>query len=126
MKISVFAFIALLSLFSNFQNEVKQPLVTFKDQVLEVNISHEQSEDTLMNLKKKLIEEHNVQLDFEKLIYNKKGKIESIRIAVKSPQGDSGTASSERVLGIAPTVWFIIDFNDKPQTSFGIGAGKRR
>ena len=125
MKISIFAFVALLSLLSNFQNEIKQPLVTFEDQVLEVNISHEQSKETLMELKKQLKEEHSVQLDFEKLIYNKKGKIESIRIAVKSPQGDSGTASSERVLGIAPRVWFIIDFNDKPQSSFSIGAGKR-
>ncbi len=124
MKRTLLVLIAFLVLFSCTQEGEPPPLMVFEKNKLEVHITESIPRDSLMSLKKKLLSDHNVILDFEELAYNGKGKIKRIRIKAQSPNGESGSASSAQTLGIAPHVWLTMDFNEVAKVPFGIGAGE--
>ena len=126
MKKNLFLLLAVLPLFSFTLPASPTPLMTYEHGVLEVYINHRHSKTELLALKKELLEKYKVRLDFEELSYNKKGKIERIKIAVDGGNGCSGTASCRRGPVFKPKVWFIVDFNENANTAFSIGAGKRK
>ena len=125
MKKSLFLFLAAIAFFACQTEQTPKPLLFFENDLLEVTITENHSEEELMGLKKHLLDTHGIILDFEELIYNKNGKIEKIAIAVDSQDGFSGTASSKCIFGIAPYVNFYRDFNEGTGSPFGIGTGDR-
>ena len=67
MKNVIFAFIALFTFLACTENGPTPPLLTFENNILEVHITDGHSRETLMDLKKQLQTEYNLQLNFEDL-----------------------------------------------------------
>ena len=91
--------------------ETVSPLITFENNKLEVMIQSHHTKAELLDLKKELKNNHNVNLDYTELSFASNGQIEKIRIEVDTNRGDSGSASSTNSLVQSPQVFFMIDYN---------------
>ena len=77
-----------------------------------------------MELKKQLIEEYNIRLDFTELVYKKNGRIKRVAITVDCQDGFSGSASYSKGIGRSAKVYFYRDYKRGANDVFGVSAGK--
>ncbi len=125
MKSNIFFLIFLLLGVISHRSTAQSPFLTQTGDKVEVNINRHATEADLMNLKKELIDKHQIQVDFTSLRFSKKGQLRGIAMSVQAPNGHSGACTTTLVTG-KRGAYFVVDNTPGADVSFQIGAGKRR
>ncbi|MCU0348968.1 MAG: hypothetical protein MUC59_18660 [Saprospiraceae bacterium] len=125
MKSTTFLFTLLLLVFASQLVAAQSPYLMVSGDKIEVNITRKATKAELLELKKELLDKHQIQVDFTALGFDKKGRLESIAMSVKAPNGNSGTCQTNRVRG-KRGAFFMVDNTPGAKTRFSIGAGKKR
>jgi hypothetical protein len=125
MKSKIFFLIFLLFAVLSQRLAAQSPFLTQTGDKVEVNINRHATDADLTDLKKELMENHQIQVDFTSLAFNKKGRLNGIGMSVKTPNGNSGTCKTTLVTG-KQGVYFTVDNTPGATMPFLIGAGKRK
>ncbi len=115
----------LLLVFASQLVAAQSPYLMVSGDKIEVNITCKATKAELLELKKELLEKHQIQVDYTSLDFDKKGRLKSIAMSVKAPNGSSGTCHNDRVKG-KRGAFFMVDNTPGAKTTFLIGVGKKQ
>jgi hypothetical protein len=103
----------------------QSPMLRKEGNKLDVNITRQATEESLMELKKQLWDEHQIRLDFTHTGFDENGHLNSIAMSVAEPKGSSGTCSTTN-LRKKHSAYFVADSTPGTAVAFQIGVGRRK
>jgi hypothetical protein len=125
MKSKKFFFVFFLMVVSVKIAFAQSPMLIKEGNKLDVNITHQATEESLKELKKQLWDEHQIRLDFTHTAFDKNGHLSSISMSVAEPKGSSGTCSTMK-LRKRHSAYFVVDSSPGASVAFQIGVGRRK